>query len=612
MPAKNGTDTVITDGQFDWSGGVSSQRVSTIQSPAVPNGLARNQLSWLINGSVRDAGISPRWGWLDLGKVHPGAALFQGALLYEPDNANPYWLASIGGHIWKIDPDNATATVDLSAAFNLFNPSGIEQAFFVQGEEFAVIQAGDNATLPLFWDGALLRRSNGIVGNTDPTQGPINELPPGTAMEYFMGRIWYAQGRKYSAGDIVDGSNGTSAYNFRDAVLKVTENPLAIGGDGFTVPSNAGNIRALKSSANLNTATGQGQLYVFTRKEVYALQVPVTRADWVNATEPFQTVVQEDNGSVNDVSVVAVNGDLFYQSLDPAIRTLIIAMRQFGQWANPPISANVNRVVKANDRALMHMASGIHFDERMYQTALPVRTSVGIVHNALAVLDFDPLASFEEQLGEQANFPVWEGVYQGLQFIRLGTADFGGRQRAFAFVLSEVDSTIHLWELTDYSQFEDSDKRITMIVEFPAFTWQLENRLKKLVAGELWIDRLYGETIFTAEYRPDGDTCWHLWNEWIECTARNSNEDFFNLNAYPPINYGSSYRAMMALPLPQPEQAVATNRPTNVGYQMQVRLTIKGFCRIRGLVLHAELVEKKLYQSLAQSRLTQVSNFGIT
>lgn len=614
MPS-NGNETVITDGQFDWSGGVNSQRVPTIRSDLVPNGLARNQLAWLINGTVRDGGIMPRFGWLDRGKAHAGAALFQGGMLYEPDNANPYWLVSIGGHIWKIDPDNPSAAVDLSALFGLFNPAGVDTAYFEQAEQFGVIQAGDYytatpKTLPLFWDGVTLRRSNGITGNTDPNLGLVNEIPAGTVMRYYMGRLWYAMGRRYTAGDIVDGSSGTLPHDFRDAVLKVTENPLAIGGDGFMVPSNSGNIRAMRDSANLNTATGEGKLYVFTRKEVYALAVPVTRSDWVNATEPFQTVVQIDNGAVSQDSVVPVNGDLFYQSLEPAVRSLIIAVRDFSQWANHPISSNVNRAVKTSDRSLLHKASGIHFDERLLQTCRPILTPVGVVHQDLTILDFDPIGSFESEVGEAPNAPVWEGVWEGLKFIQLGAGDFGGRERAFSFNL-EQDGSIHLWELTDYSQFEDSDKRITMIVQFPAFTWGQETLMKKLVGGELWIDRLYGEVVFTLEYRPDGDSCWHMWAKWKECSARNSEEDWFAPGNYPPTQYFESYRQTIAFPFPQPECAPASNRPTNWGYQFQVQLTVKGFARIRGLVLHAEPVMKPLYKPMVNQRLNQQVTFAV-
>ena len=91
---------------------------------------------------------------------------------------------------------------------------------------------------PLIWDGAILRRSKGI---TNPAVAPgtpgVNEIPAGTAMDYFMGRIWYAQGRVANAGDIVGGPSGTLAYDFRDSVLNVTECPLVLGGDGFSVPA---------------------------------------------------------------------------------------------------------------------------------------------------------------------------------------------------------------------------------------------------------------------------------------------------------------------------------------------------------------------------------------
>lgn len=598
--------TKITDGQFDFSGGVSTQRVPTIQSALTPNGLRRNQLAFCINGTVRDCGLTPRFGYLDLGKLHPGGSLFQGALLYEPtNNSKPYWIASIGGHVWIIDPDNPTAAQDISVTFNLFNPAGVEKAYLCQGEEFCVIQAGDLVTLPLFWDNTTLRRSNGLTGNTDPTLGPINEIPPAGPMSYYFGRLWYAQSRSWAAGDIVKGANGTKPYAFRDAILKVTENPLAIGGDGFAVPTQAGAIRALAYSANLDTALGQGNLYIFTRKQVYAMSVPVTRADWINATEPLVRVVQIGNGSTSDNSVLRVNGDLFYQSFEPAIRSLMVAVRYFGQWANPPISSEINRVVRANDRSLLHMSSAINFSERMYQTALPHRTPVGVAHKALAVMDFNPLGTLNEQLP-----PIWEGIHQDLAYIHLGTGDFGGRERAFSFALSQ-DGSIHLWELTDYSLFQQDDKRVTMICETPAFTWQKETECKRLIGGQLWVDRLYGRVLFKVEYRPDGETCWHVWQEWQECNARSSAEDWFDPIGYPATPYGEGYRQTMDLPEPQPECAPMSNRQTNIGYQFQLRITVKGWARIRGIILYAEEFKKGMYDQLVNARLNQVIVPGV-
>ena len=82
-------DTFLVDGSLDWSGGVNSLAVTTVASPRIPNGLMRNELAWLVNGTVRDGGISPRNGYTFLGTLYDPSGLFQGAATYQPDNANP-------------------------------------------------------------------------------------------------------------------------------------------------------------------------------------------------------------------------------------------------------------------------------------------------------------------------------------------------------------------------------------------------------------------------------------------------------------------------------------------------------------------------------------------
>lgn len=504
--------------------------------------------------------------------------------MYQPDGANPYLVLQIGGHVYRVNVETFGVT-DLTAG-PLVNPPTVESAYFAQGEQFLVIQAGDGVTLPLFWDGTTMRRSVGLTGAP-------KELPAATAMDYYMGRIWYAQGRKYTAGDIVGGPNGTAPYQFTDSILKVTENPMAIGGDGFRIPSNDGIIRALKHSANIDAALGQGRLFAFTRKGIYALQVPVTRTEWIAATtnnQPLQTVVQLVNGSVNDRSVVAVNGDLFYQSLEPGIRSLMQSMRYFTQWGNIQISSNEQRILQFNDRALLHAASGIQFQDRMLQTALPRRTPQGIVHDAIVPMDFIPISSFNKQ-----KEPNWEGSYSGLSILQMFVGDFGGRERAFAVVVSKA-GTIDLWELTAGDLFENGDGRITWYVETPAFTWGKEFDLKKLVSLELSIDRLFGTVNFQVEWRPDGATCWNLWHAWKQCSPRNSAEDPINPISYPLTEYGTCYKFAQVLPVPPQVCApCGTGRPADVGYQFQFRITVHGFCRIRSILAHAQKVERALY-----------------
>ncbi len=438
----------------------------------------------------------------------------------------------------------------------------------------------------------------GTVYASPVTASSVQELTAGGPMDYYEGRLWYAIGRQYLAGDIVRGPSGSALYDFRDSILKTTENPLCLAGDGFTVSSNAGNIRSLFHNANINTTLGQGNLYPATRKTIYSLEVPATRADWISATStnpPNQTIVQINSGTVNDRSVVKVNGDVWYQTLEPSIASLFTSVRNFSQWGNVSLSANVTRILQFNDRAILRFACGVYFNNRMLQTALPKQLPQGVVHQALVPLDFVPISSFGATL-----VPNFEGSWSGLDILQMWTGDFGGRERCFAAVVSKVDSSIWLWELSTAGRFEDGDKRVEWYFETPSFTFGDINQLKKLVSGEIGIDRLVGTVEFKMDYRSDNDPCWHSWVQWQLCSARNSSEDVTNPVTYPLTEYCPGYKSNLTLPKPQLKCQPQTGRPEHIGYAFQCRLTIKGYCRIRSLRLYAEKVERALYAAMVQ------------
>lgn len=593
----------IVDGQLDYSGGANSGRVPTIASPSYPNGLRRNQITWCGNATVRDGGVGQRATWQPRVQSAPWSGLYQGGYMYDPPTENPYLVLQIGGVIWQVRVDLDNSVVDLSTLSGpgLTNPTNIAQAFMEQGEQFLVIQAGDSVTNPLFYDGKTLRRSNGFVGLNDPA----NEIPPATAMEYFMGRLWYANQREYSAGDIVGNqTSGTNVpptfYDYKDSILHCTENPLSKAGDGFVVPTNAGNIRALKAAANLDTSTGQGRLYIFTREAIYSNQVPVTRADWIaadNNNQPLQTVAQLNYGSAGDRCVVPVNGDLFYQTVEPSIRSLAIAVRFFQQWGNTALARNEQRVLRLNDRNLLRFASGILFNNRLLETSLPFQTDVGVAHKAIVPLNFDTISNFQEQ-----EPPAWEGIWDGLDVLQLFEGDFGGRQRAFAVVVSRLTGEIEVWELTEDERFENGDNRVTWFFETPAYTWDRLFDLKELETLELWFDRLFGTVDFEVYFRPDQHPCWIFWKSFQECAARSCEEDTGFEGVCPPYptqNYREQYRATKMLPLPPAKCIIETKRPANVAYQFQFLIKITGFCRIRGLMAHALPKMKGPFEGIA-------------
>lgn len=604
----SGDSLNLTDGSLSFEAGVDSSKPTTIQTTQTPNGIGRNGLVWAMNATMRGGTIRPRDGWVRVGRVHDGSAWYQGGALYESASGEWHLITSIGGVIYKVSPDWNWAPINLSALYtdpthNLYNPSYPRKAYFAQGEQFLVIQAGDGATKPIFYDGTWIWRSLGITNPAVPSPAPnVNTIPAAYAMCYYCNRLWYANGRTVSAGDILYADSGTNIaptyYHGRDSILNVTESPLCFGGDGFTVPTEAGNIRALSYAVNFGSPTGQSALLIFTDREIYSLQVPITRSAWTGydaatgATQVQMDVMQIANSSVSDSCVVPVNGDLFYQTSEPGIRSLSLSLRYFNQWANTKISANMRRVLERNDRSLLYAASGVLFNNRLFQTSLPFLTPQGVCHSALSVMDFEIISSWRSE-----NTPAWEGVFTGLNILQVFGGNMAGRERMFALAVSESDGGIDLWEMVEGNRFDYNDTRITWQFETPSFNFNNILETKRLTSAEIWCARLFGKTRFKVEWRTDNEACWRMWYEWDECTPRNYREAGEVQIPYGS-DYGESYRRMV---LPRPPTGgclPATEQPADIGKQFQLRITITGFCEIRGVFVKAVPFPEKSFQNI--------------
>jgi hypothetical protein len=260
----------------------------------------------------------------------------------------------------------------------------------------------------------------------------------------------------------------------------------------------------------------------------------------------------------------------------------------------------MNRLLNFNDRALLQTASGIYFDNRMLQTSLPQTTEVGTVFGGLAVLDFDLVSSLEDTATNVSRQPpAWEGWWQGVKFLQLWEGDYGGLQRAFAAVLAQ-DGGIEIWELTTQERNDEDDRRVEWFVETPAWTWGKEFELKRLDGGEIWIDRVYGKVYLDVFYRPDCETCWQFWHRTEFCSARTTCEDLVNPVCYPEQPYGEGCKFPVTLPTPPyPACNQQNSRPMNYGYQFQLKIVVKGWCRIRGIMVHAIPVQKAPFDGMS-------------
>lgn len=401
----------------------------------------------------------------------------------------------------------------------------------------------------------------------------IGELPPGRMGVYLMGRNWVClvDGKQFVASDQVGGSSGTVAENFRDAVLKISENSYLAGGGNFTVPGSVGDIRAMTFVAELDAALGQGPLMVFTTRNVFSCKSPVLRTEWQDVTNPILRVALISEGATGQNSTIQSNGDTIFRSL-VGIFSLILARRDFDTWGNVPISREVERVTDLDDEALLPFASAIVFDNRMLMTTRPTSSSLGVYHQGLVALNFDPLSTLRGKAPS-----IYDGVWAGLNALQLLTGEFSLVERAFAFTFNTTTTEIELWELEKTKTTEINDNTftpITWLFESPTLDWPGEKRdkprFKRMMDGEIYVDDLRGSVLFQAFYRPDEWPCWIPWLEWTECAGTGTGTQ-------------PQFRPRMGLGQPDSKLCdLITNRPFRDAYRFQFKLVVTGHCRFLG------------------------------
>lgn len=495
-------------------------------------------------------------------------------------------IGSANYKVSSVDPNNTTNlivtnvddtpgnTVAINTPFLFWdvNPSTRLQAWLWQAEKWMIVN--DGQSVPIFFDGTGSRRSN--IQN--------DELPPGRMGAYGLGQSWqsFCDGRTFIAGDFVgDTSSGTAANQFRDSVLKVTQNK----GKTFIVPGNVGKIQAMAFTATLDSSLGQGPLAVVTPEVIFSCLAPFNGSAPNAPATPILTESQISNGGLSDWSSILVNGDLIYRSSD-GIRSLILGRREFATWGNVPISREVNLYLNPDTENLLQYSSAVYFSNRTLMTFSPVFTNHGIFHRGLIALDGDIISSLRGKLP-----PVYDGAWTGLNVLKLVIGKFNGVERTFAFTLSATEQ-IELWELLpDQIAPEDNidnDGADEIIWQFELPQMFKEKRSadrvpKMLRGGEVYWKDLIGKVHIQVFYKPDDYPCWTLWHEWDECGVGNTCARDPVTGCLPVNNNQAVYFPRRGLPEPSSKPCNrATGQPLREGFTFQVRVVIRGHLKWMG------------------------------
>jgi hypothetical protein len=516
-------------------------------------------------------------------------------------NINPNYEILIGGSNYEVvavlsattltvrNLDDVRATVTAGTIVNFWdlNPSVREQTWMFQAERWLIIN--DGQSIPIFFDGASSRRSN--------INGLIPELPAGRMGAYGWGRVWLSgtDGRTYFAGDLVGGPTGTPAFNRRDSVLKFTENSYLSGGGRFIVPGNIGTIQGMTFPAVLDSSLGQGPLQILTPRQIFSCNTPINRTEWAAVENPIQTISQVTSGTTSQWSITPVNGDIFYRAPD-GIRSLVLGRREFNTWGNTPMSREMNRIMERDDLSLLGFASSALFDNRMLMTCSPVRSSRGVYHRGLIVLDFDVISSMRNKAPQ-----VYDGLWTGLQVLQIVTGQFSGIQRCFAVVLNDT-GVIEIWEVLRREQQRQDNASTPIVWSFETgsmFKQKTQGGIfaeKVLSDGEIYVDQVLGQVDFQVFFRPDQKSCWTEWHRWSIC----ANNRMCEFPASPtcvgmiepkPQNWTRMGLGSPPLKICDP----VAKKPYAQGHTFQFKIQVQGQCRVLGGLFSGTVVPEPAY-----------------
>lgn len=556
------------DGYLSFEGGVDSGFAPVLLQP--------NQLAWMVNGTARSGWLTHRPGFKLLSDTEL-TGFFQGAGTYVSDTGQNLAL-SVDGRIYLINLNtSAYAVSDITPPQP--NPNNRPHAWFIQAEEYLIVQDGQSA--PILYNGVSSRRS---VLN-DPAN---NEVPVGTAMAYGKGRLWVANDNIYYGSNLIY-SDPTLG---RNSIILFTDNELIRNGGGFSVPQ--GNITGLAFGANIDTTLGDGDLLVFTPAAIFAFDAPVDRTTWSTLQYPIQRFALLDYGSVNQESITTVNGDLFFRAQD-GVRSYVYARRDFvNEWGNTPISRQVQRGLIYDSPNRLYATSSVNFDNRFLMTTQPQYTDYGIYHRALVALDFHNVSGMGRKFP-----PAWDGQWTGLKILQILKLDVATVERCFILALSETN-TIQVWEVTRNGRFDfqGNDIPIEWSVETRAFTCGLPQDQKNLITGDIWMSGLAGNMTAALSYRSNNSECWQDWCTWTDCAKYRDCEPPAEGECQTIRYFREQSRARIGFPQPQDTPDLQNKTQHRKGFQHQLRFDFTGHFTIQSMRLVTSEVTEQLFGEL--------------
>lgn len=570
----------------------------------------------------------------------------QGSKDYYATNGRTLKIAEIGGRFFAVDVQNGYAVTEITptkrtATSAMFTTPAIGASVLIQVDDGSKIYAG----YPILV-GAEQYVVTGVSGNDvtatnqDDASGAI--IAAGTVVTYLdpndpnrpiswmeQAQEWFVSQNGVDAPFLFNGSSRRSdtstevpvgtAMVFNEEIQRlcvaVNDNQVAIGdiaggptsvitfsetgylneGFPFQVPMKYGKIVGMVMVANLDRSNGQGPMLVFAQRGISTFNLPASRSTWKDLNYAIQVNMPIRYSATSHNSIVDVNGDVFYRAKD-GLRSFAYAIREYGvaRWGNKSQSRELNNILKKDSERFLRYASSILFDNRLLSAISQKPTSNGVAHRALAVLDFDLVNSIREEAP-----PAYDGIWVGMLPTLLMTGEFDDEERAFAWAINAQGHN-ELWEILKEGDFDNTDQRITSVIESRSMSFGNPIEMKRIKAFELYVENAKGTVIIGLKWRPDSyggrDTpCWFDWRTGEICVTKedcdfSDDEDCHALRVYRP-----GHRTRLGFGTPPDVCEPLDNKPARLGYDHQIRLSWMGKMGIRKFVVKCEGISETEY-----------------
>ena len=560
-----------------------------VNSAFRPDQIGNSQMAWASNVSIRDGKPRTRGFGLIQRAILPKGQV-QGEGFFSADNG--MFLFSIWGQIWRMLVTANNVALD-QVPMDFPNSPIIGQVFMCETAGSFLIQDGQSACL--IYDGSILRRA-------DPT---VPEVPLGTIMAYGNGRLAVVV-----SGNQVEVGNITS--DIQQSELKFTETTYLSGGGSFLFRNPVAGLAFLPVN---NTDTGYGSLIVLGNNFVNSLGLQITARELWDQIPGFEQVLLPKIGSAGQDVVVGVNQDLYWRDLNGQIWSLRSAQWDALSPGNSPISREVSRVVDFETSRLLPTSGGIFFDNRILYLASPFNNLFGQESfKYLIALDTAPLSTMRGK-----SPPAYDGIAEGLKFVKLFMGSPGGVDRAFAISTDDGgDGENRLWEIVPMAVNDSSllgypeistPNPITSYYESRRFDWGQPGVHKRLMRLDIWPCELQGVVTVSIYWRADNRNVWNLWDTvTMDAQMTNNPGQWVDLEA-------QERGRVKSFTCPTGKDAIDQSA-LDVGFGFQVRVVWTGYMMLDRIKLWALPLEETAYSEIGDMnpgpQQNVVTNNGIS